>query len=576
MENYNPITTQLQPKDFKGKAFTALKLMMYAFLFFNYLNTKIQAVNRTWTGGAGTGFENFNDPDNWNPAQTPTSADNCTVGTVGNGRYPKISATSNCNDLILNGNAYLDFTGAGNLNVSGNLTNNTGNEDATEDGYNGTFTFKGTSGNNIISGYSNFNKFVVDKSNSTKVELAVSTKIHIRHSLKLKEGNIDARQGSSNIFLDASFPGSNWQTAYIDGTGNGEVEGQITIMQYVAETFKTYHYLCNPVLDTNSTFASTSMLEASTDQVDVYNSSYAYPGTPVPDFIYYDEAEEDPNASGSSANSMYGWKGENPLTSNTGRVDQAQGFCTRFKPYAGTSENRAIQWHGIVNNGDIFTPTLTYTDNDEDPDGANVIGNPYPSPIDWQKVYDGIGEFPVIYVWQNDLTEYNGAFLIFDAADNGNSTLPDGIVAIGQGFVIYANEFSSSDFKWKNDYRVNGVDYAFYRTPQVQNALDIKLGGINNKDLTLIHFSDFNSTDNLPIKNVKKMMNIENSIYTITVKQNNNTLNLPFPSQETIIPLGIKIAESGTYYFEPANINLPEEKFQVYLEDKKLKKISPI
>jgi hypothetical protein len=167
--------------------------------------------------------------------------------------------------------------------------------------------------------------------------------------------------------------------------------------------------------------------------------------------------------------------------------------------------------------------------------------------------------------------------MIFDAENNTNTTLPnEGNIAIGQGFSIIANEFSSSDFKWMNDFRTGGVDYAFYRKPPVQNAIDIKLGGINNKDLTLIHFGDFNTTDQLPYKNVPKMMNYENSIYTITDKHNNNALNLPFPDQETIIPIGIKIAESGTYYFEDANINLSDEKFSAFLEDKLLKKVVPV
>jgi hypothetical protein len=546
--------------------------MVVSFLFFQIIS--FQSFAKDWTGLGLT--PNFNDPGNWNPSGAPGSTDNASIGTVGIGIYPIINTTSNCNNITLTGDAVLDFSGAGNLNIYGDLTNNTLDEDAT-DGLAGIITFKGTTANNTITGFCNFYKLVVEKNSTYKVVIAANTHIHIRYYLKLENGNIDARLGTANIYLDATFPGGNWHTAYIDGSGTGEVEGQISISQYVSETFKTYHFLCNPVSDTNATIASTSMLEASTDQTDVYNSSYAFPATPVPDFIYYDESAEDPGASGSAANSMFGWLGENPLTTNTGRVAQAQGFCARFKPYAGSTENRSIQWTGIVNNGDIFTPTIVYTDYDEDFDGANVIGNPYPSPIDWQEVYDGINEFPVIYVWQHNYSEYGGAFLIFDAENNGNSTIPtDGYIGIGQGFVILANEFSSSDFKWTNNYRIGGIDHTFYRKEPIKNAIDIKLAGLNNKDLTLIHFGNYNETDNLPIKNVKKLMNFENSIYTIIENQNNNALNLPFPNQETVIPLGINLSESGTYNFEAANINLTYELFDAYLEDKVLKKLTPV
>jgi hypothetical protein len=549
---------------------------MFGILFFQFTTKNCIAVNRTWTAANNTTV--FNSGGNWNPSGQPTSSDNLTIGTVGNGIYPNVSSNSYCNNITLNGDAVLDFSGAGNLHIHGNLTNNTLSADAT-DGLSGIISFEGTSADNTITNNCNFYKLVVDKDTTYKLVLAANTKLNIRYYLRLKNGNIDARLGTANIVLESSFPSGNWQTAYIDGTGAGEVEGQIMIQQYVAETFKTYHFLCNPVLDSNATVASTTMLEASTDQTDVYNSSYSYTPTtlPIPDFIYYREGDEDPDTSGAAADKMYGWRGANPLNGTTIRVAQAQGFCARFKPYGDTIVNKPIIWTGIVNNGSFYTPTIEYTDYDEDFDGANLIGNPYPSPIDWQNVYDDIREFPVIYVWQNNNTEYQGSFMIFDAEDNSNTTLPnDGNIAIGQGFTILANEFSMSSLEWKNSYRTGGVDYAFYRKPPVQNAIDIKLGGKNNKDLTLIHFGDFNNTDQLPYKNVPKMMNYENSIYTLTDKQNNNALNLPFPDQETTIPIGINIAESGTYYFEAANINLSIENFNAFLEDKLLKKAIPV
>ena len=532
------------------------------------------AATKTWlTSGANWSTLSTN----WSPTGFPVAGDDVIIPT---GKTILITGSVNCRDITINGTGAIDFSGSGNLNVYRNLYNSTSPQnDYAFDGLSGTVTFKGVSGNDVdgnITGTSFIYKVVVDKFTTTKkVSLVNTANLYVRYSLSLKKGDIDARQGHAKLTLDAIDNGGNWQTAYIDSVGSGKVIGKISCRQIVFEAYKTYHYLCSPVKDTNQTYWSTSMLEPFTDQTDVYNS-YTYPGGTIPDFVYYDESVADPGASGSLAESRYGWNGVNPLTSNSGRVSKSQGVCARFAPFAPGGAVSPIQWTGIPNDGDITTPTIVYTNNSEDPDGLNFIGNPYPAPIDWQAVYNDIAEFPILYAFHTDGSEYTGSLLIWDAANNGNSTLPDSRIAIGQGFFIQANNTSSSSFTWKNSYRIAGVDPTFWRQSVVQNAIDIKLGGVNNRDLTLIHFGEYNNTDKLPIKNASKFLNPQNSIYSIDGDQYNTASNFPFPQTETIIPIGIKIDENGSYFFEAANVNLPQTKYKAFLHDKLAKKMIEI
>lgn len=537
-------------------------------LLFLFCIAQIQifAVNRTWVGTTAV----FNTVTNWSPSTgTITNVDNLTVGTVtGTNVYPIISGNSNCLNIELTGNAVIDFQGSGTLNVHGNLTNSTSNEFAF-DGLSGTISFRGNS-NTTVSGNLYLYKAIVNKTNSSfKVSLATNSNIYIRYSLKLQVGDIDGSASGASLILDAIDASGNWQTAYLEGSSSGnDVIGQIKVRQIVRDNLKTYHYLSSPVLDNGQSYSTVSNLDPYTDQADIYNGSYTFPTTPIPDFIYYDETTADPNFNGLSADPQYGWKGTNPLTANDKRVVAGQGFNARFKPFFTNSIPQPIQWTGIPNNGNIISPTLTFTNNNEWADGSHLLGNPYPSPIDWQSVYDDVQEFPVIAVWQNNGTEYGGSYLIYDAQDNANSTLPDGRIAIGQGFFLNVLSSSSSNFTWKNSHRSYTVDPSFYKLTPIY-AVDLNLGGINNKDIALIHFNQ----EGKNVKNIKKRFNPQNSIYTLNENQTLNVLNIDFPNAASEIPIGIRIAKNGNYFIDGAHILIPTNSHKVFLEDKLQNKI---
>jgi hypothetical protein len=551
-----------------------MKKIIFILMCALFFTGQIIAQNRTFIGPTG---QNWNALTTyWSPTGFPTASDTVLIPS---GKTVAITGTANCKDVRVVGTGAIDFSGSGNLNVYRNLLNSTGNA-AAFDGLAGTVTFKGTtSGNSFdgtIRGTTNLNKVIVDKfSSANVVSLVNGTEVSIRYSLYLKKGDMDARQGHSKLTLLAMDASGNWQTAYIDGTGAGNVVGKITIGQITYNNYKTYHFLCGPVLDSSQTYWTTTQLHPFYDQAIVNNTGYVYPTGTIPDFIYYDETVDAPG-SGSGANNMYGWKGTNPQTTSSTRVGNGQGTCSKFKPFFTSGSPDPIQWTGIANNGNI-TVNLTYTNNSENGDGINLIGNPYPSPIEWQKVYDDLGEFPVIWIWQNDGGELTGSFYVYDAQNSGNTTYPEtnGRIAIGQGFHLIKDPLHASSVTWKNTYRTTAIDAAFYReaskTP-ILNAIDIKLGGLKNKDITLIHFGDYNSTDKKPIKNITKMMNPDNSLYTINQNKFINSLNLPFPSQETTIPMGITIAENGNYYLEAANINLETLQYKAFLVDLKTKK----
>ena len=75
--------------------------------------------------------------------------------------------------------------------------------------------------------------------------------------------------------------------------------------------------------------------------------------------------------------------------------------------------------------------------------GFNLIGNPYPSAINWNDPYNWILEQvdPVIYIFQGDAGNY-GTYLMNDP---GSSTLgTDNIIGMHQGFFVHVNHDATS------------------------------------------------------------------------------------------------------------------------------------
>ena len=105
----------------------------------------------------------------------------------------------------------------------------------------------------------------------------------------------------------------------------------------------------------------------------------------------------------------------------------------------GTPEDVTMEYYGVINSGNI-SPAITYTNHagESSSNGFNLIGNPYPSVIDWDS--PGILKTNIdATIW---VQRQNGTFAVYkpDASTNGGSRylLP------GQGFFIKATGASPS------------------------------------------------------------------------------------------------------------------------------------
>ncbi|WP_207532265.1 T9SS type A sorting domain-containing protein [Desertivirga arenae] len=105
----------------------------------------------------------------------------------------------------------------------------------------------------------------------------------------------------------------------------------------------------------------------------------------------------------------------------------------------GTPEDVIMDYYGIINSGSI-SPSITYTNNagEAGSNGFNLIGNPYPSVIDWESsgiTKDGLETT----IW---IQKQNGLFAVYtpSVSNNGGSRF----ILPGQGFFVKANKANPS------------------------------------------------------------------------------------------------------------------------------------
>lgn len=245
-----------------------------------------------------------------------------------------------------------------------------------------------------------------------------------------------------------------------------------------------------------------------------------------------------------------------------------------------TDENQMITFIGTPNTGPMNITGLSYTNNDPLPyqtnedgvpqlyDGWHLVGNPYPSAIDWDLIKNNLTNIDEgIYVWDgNQYANYvNG---ISSGSGNLNNIIPP-----MQGFFVRANA-SNAGFALNNSHRVhNNSEYFKNSSKKPKDLLltiAINANGFTSK--TNIYFEQ-NATSNYDSRfDAIAMLSYYDyvpDLFTIGsngIKYSTNGLNTE-ALKNSSIPLGLKLQTTGQYTLD-FNLTSGFDSIQVLLEDK--------
>ena len=204
-------------------------------------------------------------------------------------------------------------------------------------------------------------------------------------------------------------------------------------------------------------------------------------------------------------------------------------------------------------------------------DGWNLIGNPYPSAIDW----DLIANDPMTSGIDNAVYYYSSTDAIYKSYVNGIGNGLRYIPAM-QGFMVHAQPGGGTI--WLNNFvRTNSGSFEYNKSNKSlkSNYLEVTVTGNNNySDQTYVYFTD-EATLNFDRRyDAYKLMSLNpnvSMIYSITPDASKLSINsLPPSSTSTALPLGFKACADGKFTITASQLNTFQPDATIRLEDVKL------
>lgn len=499
--------------------------------------TSITISDLIWNGTAST---DWNAPANWSCGYVPYPATHVIIPNVARKPVLNTGTSGYVNNLTIEPGSSLVLSG-GTLEVTGSITNN-GTLDASAGTIELTGTTPQTIGAGIFSGNTVHNLNINNSSGVTLTGVLDVTGI-----LKVTTGSL-----SSNGFL--TLASTNTRTALIDGSGAGQVTGNVTMQRYLPSAYG-YKYISSP-------FLAATVAELDDDRtidpwfatVYRYNENNIVHGLPASGWIEYE------------------------TSSNI--LDPLSGYSVNFGEL---DSPRTIDIKGVVNNGDLSI-TL-YNHNQPFTTGFNLVGNPYPSPVNWSEP-SGWTKTNIdnsLYFFRASSTDpYEGTYSTWVNGISSDGFVSN-IIPSMQGFFVHVSNGPpwpvTATLSVNNNARVTTINPNFAKSEETQHESLLRITASpgdnpDQSDPMVIYFSEKAGWGFDSELDALKLMNtayFTPSLYSFSADKKKLSINaLPVSIDTTYtIPLGIKTAVDGYIVFRLAEAGEKLSGWKIILKDLK-------
>ncbi|MCJ7449163.1 MAG: DUF2341 domain-containing protein, partial [Bacteroidales bacterium] len=470
----------------------------------------------TWTGAISS---DWNISGNWNCGLIPGPTNSVQIPNVSNKPVLNLGAVGTVNNLTIDIGSSLTIDD-NTLQIAGNITNN-----GTFTASAGTIEMNGSVAQtipaNTFAGNAIRNLTI---NNSSGVTLLGS--LDITEIVSVQSGTL-----SSGGYL--TLVSTAVQTALIDGAGAGTVSGNVTMQRYLPSGFG-YKYFSSP-------FQAATVNEFG-DDMDL--------GASFPAFYRYDESR-----------TSAGWVRYDTAT----RVlNPMHGYAVNF---GSNSAADTIDVTGVVNNGSlsrtVYNNNRTYTK------GFNLVGNPYPSPINWNAAsgWTKTNIDNALYYFKASATDqYGGTYSTYIAGASSDG-LATNIIPSMQGVFVHVSDGTypvTGTLAMNNSVRVTDLTHSFIKSDGSNPGSLLRLAASfaddpASKDPVVIYFDEkaLNAFDGQ--LDALKLMNTDlkvPNLYAMSSDGKKLSISaLPF-SSDTLreVPLGLKTNINGIVIFRIRDI----------------------
>jgi hypothetical protein len=490
----------------------------------------VGGTNTAWYGATNT---DWNTASNWS-CGVPTAATDVII-SAGVVRYPIITAgTAAARHLTLNGGLVL---AGGTLNVTGNFINN--GSLLTEDA--GVLLTSGAGlqsiGGSVLSRFSNLHIGTAGA--------ALTGPVQIGEVLTL-DGNLATNGRPLTLLSNAQG------TALLVNNGSNVVNGAVTVQRYIDPSNNPgfgYRHYSAPILSPPLSTLATTGFTPNVAQGAAYNSS-ANPGgiSPFPNVFTYDETRLSTSPALNYSPFDKGWRAATALSNP---MPPGVGFSVNIPA------SRTVSFTGTANNNPVGSPlTLALSRGPQADAGWSLVGNPYPSPLDWSTLTgaDFTNADAAMYVFES-FGQYAGTYRSYVAG------IGDPLIASGQAFFVRASTPGAGSIRLSNANRrttFSAADAIFYRNaPDTRPRLQLTLAGSGVADETTVYFQAGTSTGPDATFDAYKLPGAGTAAYLASVAGSTDlSINAlpPLAAQDVRVPLNLWVPRAGTYILNAAQL----------------------
>lgn len=376
----------------------------------------------------------------------------------------------------------------------------------------------------------------------------ISQKVDITGILRLDDGTLVT---NDSLTLKSNAE----KTALIAGTGQGAIQGNVSLEKYMNGEGEGFQLISSAFQD-----AQLSDLILHFNNLGTHDLAWNQIGS-------------------NSANMPFFWKYDNSIVDQDYRdgfksythaaslLKKAEGYSVK------TLAGETIKMTGNVNNGIIKTAIKANPVGEFNASGWNLVGNPYPSPIDWNKV---IADAPTGLHAASYASSVNNHFIgnyaVYLPIGNNSGLAINGasrhIMAL-EGFFVKSEVNDSLTFK--NIHRSEVLKKEAVSIDQNYAYLKLRLVRNDKADETIIYFNENNENNNFSAqKDALKAAPLADAFYIASRK---NTHRLAIHSRQLIqsvdtIPLLLNIVQQGSYQIRLADVIHLNPTTTIFLEDR--------
>ncbi|RZK63234.1 MAG: T9SS type A sorting domain-containing protein [Hymenobacter sp.] len=490
---------------------------------------------------AGTMSTDWFASGNWTGG-VPVATIDALIPTIGVSRYPVVSTgAAVARALTVSTGASLTQRG-GTLSLTSGLTNN------------GTWTATGgtlatTGGSSQVLGGSS--PLLVQSLSIGAAGATLGTPTSFQGVLTLL-GNLTTN--GQPLTLLSSVSGGVAREGLVVNSG-GVVTGAVTVQRAIDPSLNAglgYRHYASPVQNTTVADLTTPGFTPVVNPA--YNTS-ATPGTltPFPTVYDYDESRVLTSPATGFSDFDKGWHSPAALTD---ALVPGKGYT------ANIAATQLVDFVGTLTNGPV---TQSVARNGGPNGGWQLLGNPYPAPLDWRQLTVPAGLDAALYVEQST-SQYGSSYRSY-VNNVGNP-----VVALGQGFFVRATGPATVSFT--NQVRLTTADATTFQRPaETRPLVQLTLQGSGSPlvDGVYVYFEQ-GATDGFePAYDAVKLPNSTGLNLSSGTSGSSQQLAIaghaPLGTSERVVPLSVGVPTVGSYFLSVAQL-LNLSTVPAYLRDR--------